>query len=299
MVPVDVAVCHIAATRPRRASVAALCLALAVPAGYQVARVLAGGDPHLWMFQSPVLYVVVFAWAIGLSIYKTRQLAAASRAQAADRAMTAERLRIARELHDMVAHSVGIIAIQAGVGSRVIGTRPAAAEEALRVIETTSREALSGLRRTLTALRHADPDPTAPDVAPGLADLDRLTAGAADAGVRVTVHRSGPPRPLPPGVDLAAYRIVQEALTNVIRHSGARNCRLDLGYHQTELTIEVVDDGPGRPPSGTDRGFGIVGMRERAGLLDGHLEAGPRPDRGFRVAATLPLDATTAALTAS
>ena len=290
MLPVDVAVCYIAATRRRWVAAVALGLALAVPAGYVVTRMLNGDDTRVWFFQSPVVYGVVFAWLIGVSIAKSRQLAAASRTQAADRAMTAERLRIARELHDMVAHSVGIIAIQAGMGSRVIASRPAEAQEALRVIETTSREALSGLRQTLIALRRAEPRPVASDAAPGLADLDRLAAGATDAGVRATVHRAGPARPLPPEVELAAYRIVQEALTNVIRHSGARLCRVTVEYRETELAVEVVDDGRGSPSTSTGRGFGIIGMRERVGLLGGRLEAGPRPHRGYRVAANLPLD---------
>ncbi|HEY3506101.1 MAG TPA: sensor histidine kinase [Actinocatenispora sp.] len=294
MVPVDVAVCYIAATRSRRAAIVSLCLALVVPAGYDVRVLAADGGPFLAPFQLPVLYAVVFAWVVGLTIRKSRQLAAAARTQAAERAMTAERLRIARELHDMVAHSVGIIAIQAGVGNRVIGTRPDDAQEALRVIETTSREALSGLRRTLVALRRAEPGRAGPNVAPGLAELDRLAAGAAEAGLHVTVHRTGAARPLPADTDQAAYRIVQEALTNVIRHSGARRCRVDVDYRESELAVVVDDEGCGRPDPLGDNGFGIVGMRERAALLGGDLSAGPRPGGGFRVAATLPLEAAAA-----
>ncbi|GAA4205599.1 histidine kinase dimerization/phosphoacceptor domain-containing protein [Actinocatenispora rupis] len=153
MLPAYVALCYIAASRGRRTSVAALCLAVAVPAGQGVVLIArAGAGMTVWWSQTPVLYAAVFAWLVGHTIHRSRQFAATARAQAADRAMTAERLRIARELHDMVAHSVGVIAIQAGMGSRVIRTQPDEAEQALRTIETTSREALTGLRRTLLAL---------------------------------------------------------------------------------------------------------------------------------------------------
>ncbi|MFJ9448497.1 sensor histidine kinase [Kitasatospora sp. NPDC101235] len=192
-------------------------------------------------------------------------------------AVTSERLRIARELHDMVAHSIGIIAIQAGAGSRVIQTQPAEAREALRAIEATSRETLSGLRRTLVSLRQADRGATTSEQSPlaptpGLADIERLAAATAGAGVRVDVRCTGEQRPVPADIDLSAYRIVQEALTNVVRHA-----------------VEVVDNGRGAIEDGPAHGFGLIGMRERAGLLGGHLSAGPRPEGGFRVAARLPL----------
>jgi signal transduction histidine kinase len=210
-----------------------------------------------------------------------------------EQAVTAERLRIARELHDMIAHSIGIIAIQAGVGSRVIETQPAEALAALRAIEATSRETLSGLRRTLVALRQADlvaasvQAPLAP--APGLADVGRLAAATTDAGVRVDVRWGGKRRPLPVDIDLSAYRIVQEAVTNVVRHAGTRRCRVAIDYGEVELSVEVIDDGRGMPSSPVDAGFGITGMRERVSLLHGHFSAGPRPEGGFRVAARLPL----------
>ncbi|MEV4969799.1 sensor histidine kinase [Streptomyces scopuliridis] len=228
---------------------------------------------------------------VGLLTRERREHAVALRTQEVAEAVTAERLRIARELHDMVAHSIGIIAIQAGVGSRVIETQPAEAREALRAIEATSRETLSGLRRTLVALRQADLDtaqaPLAPS--PGLADIERLAAATADAGVRVDVRRSGEQRPLPADIDLSAYRIVQEALTNVVRHAGTGRCRVAIDYGDEELSVEVVDDGRGATANGSAHGYGIVGMRERVGLLHGHLSAGPRPEGGFRVAARLPL----------
>ncbi|MFG2288268.1 sensor histidine kinase [Streptomyces sp. NPDC048595] len=154
-----------------------------------------------------------------------------------------------------VAHSIGIIAIQAGVGSRVIQTQPAEAREALRAIEATSRETLSGLRRTLVSLRQADPGVADPGQAPlapspGLADLERLAAATADAGVRVDLRRSGNQRPLPADVDLSAYRIVQEALTNVVRHAGTGRCRVAIDYGDEELSVEVVDHGHGATENG-------------------------------------------------
>ncbi|MEH0589993.1 sensor histidine kinase, partial [Streptomyces sp. B21-106] len=225
-----------------------------------------------------------------------REHAAALRSQEVAEAVTTERLRIARELHDMVAHSIGIIAIQAGVGSRVIETQPAQAREALSVIEATSRETLSGLRRTLVSLRQADRSGPAPQRSPlsppaGLADVERLAAATADAGVSVDVRRVGRERHLPPDVDLSAYRIVQEALTNVVRHAGTRRCQVSIDYGDEELLVEIVDDGRGATGDGPVHGFGIVGMRERVGLLHGRLSVGPRPEGGFRVAARLPLPA--------
>ncbi|MEW2487763.1 ATP-binding protein [Streptomyces sp. NPDC048411] len=153
---------------------------------------------------------------------------------------------------------------------------------------------ISDIRRTLVALRQADLGaaasrhaPLAPS--PGLADIERLAAATADAGVRVDVRRSGEQRPLPADVDLSAYRIVQEALTNVVRHAGTGRCRVAIDYGDEELSVEVVDDGRRVTDRGSAHGFGIVGMRERVGLLHGHLSAGPRPEGGFRVAARLPL----------
>ncbi|WP_457031701.1 sensor histidine kinase [Kitasatospora sp. P5_F3] len=225
----------------------------------------------------------------GLLFRERREHAVALRSQEVSEAVTAERLRIARELHDMVAHSIGIIAIQAGVGSRVIETQPAEAKQALQAIEATSRETLSGLRRTLVALRQADPQAEAPlGPAPGLADLERLAAATADAGVRVELRWAGDQRQLPADIDLSAYRIVQEALTNVVRHAGTGHCWVTVDYGVEELSVEVLDEGRGVPGTGGS-GFGITGMRERVGLLHGRFSAEPRPEGGFRVAARLPL----------
>jgi signal transduction histidine kinase len=234
---------------------------------------------------------MVAAWMIGNSVRARRRYAEALRAQATMQAVTAERLRIARELHDMVAHSIGIIAIQAGVGSRVMDTQPTEARNALRAIEATSRDTLAGLRRVLGGLRpvpqDTEPGTAALDPTPGLADVDRLAATTSAAGVRVEVCWRGDRRPVPADIELSAYRVVQEAVTNVVRHAGTGRCRVSVEYRAEELHVEVTDDGHGAPVPGT--GHGITGMRERVGLLHGKFSAGPRPEGGFRVSATLPL----------
>ncbi|MBO1331200.1 hypothetical protein J3486_07980 [Streptomyces sp. VRA16 Mangrove soil] len=223
---------------------------------------------------------------IGLLSSERREHAAAVRSQAVADAVTAERLRIARELHDMVSHSIGVIAIQSGVAARVIETQPGEARSALEAIEATSRETLSGLRRTLVALRRAaepgDDAPLAPHT--GLADLDGL---ARDAGLDVSVTREGTARTLPQDIDLAAYRIVQESLTNVVRHAGVDGCRVLVAYDDDALRLEITDDGA--RASATVPGMGITGMAERVSLLRGEFSAGPRPEGGFRVAARIPV----------
>ena len=284
MLITDGAVGYIAAVRPRRISIFAAGMTLAVQAS-TVMDIKRGPDfPRDLVF---VLVAVIAAWIAGDSTHERRKHAAELAAQATVQAVTDERLRIARELHDMVAHSIGIIAIQAGVGSRVIDTQPQEARKALSAIEATSRETLSGLRRMLIALRRAEAAPLAP--APGLADLDRLTEATMDAGVRVDVHWRGRRQPLPPDIDLSAFRIIQEAVTNVVRHAGTDHCRVSIDYRDEELAIEVVDDGHGDTATGS--GYGLVGMRERVGLLNGRLTAGPRPEGGFQVAACLPVPA--------
>jgi signal transduction histidine kinase len=290
-------VCYVAATRPRRVSL----IAAALVVGGVMAAWLAGQEPS-GPHQTALLAVgllTVIAWLIGDSIRQTHRHNDALRSQAAADAVTAERLRIARELHDMVAHSIGIIAIQAGAGRRVIDTQPGQAKDALSAIEATSRETLAGLRRMLTGLRRAEPE-AGPDAvakgaashppldpAPGLADIGRLIATTLDAGVVVDVHWRGSREPLPADIDLSAYRIIQEAITNVVRHAGTGQCRVSIERQDDELSIEVVDNGRGGAISGT--GFGLVGMRERAGLLGGDFSAGPRPGGGFRVSARLPV----------
>ncbi|WP_415953911.1 sensor histidine kinase [Streptomyces sp. KLOTTS4A1] len=286
----DLVVGFIAATRSRREAVAAGVLALAT----QVAAVpyhRSGSDNTVSTILTLVLALAT-AWLIGYSLAERSKHARMLREQAAARAVTAERLRIARELHDMVAHSIGIIAIQAGVGRRVIETQPDEARKALGAIETTSRETLAGLRRMLGALRRSEPEPQeAPlDPAPGLADLDALVSATRDAGVRVTVHVLGPRRPLPPEVDLAAYRIVQESLTNVVRHAGVNECAVTVDFRPEEVVLGITDEGrrgSDRPVTGA--GYGIPGMRERTALLRGTFTAAPLSGGGFQVRASLPV----------
>lgn len=289
---VDLVLGFIVATCARRASTVAVAGSLIVQ------LVVIGGFSHgNNLIVNVVIGLLAMAAACtGALLSRERsEHAVALRSQEVAEAVMAERLRIARELHDMVAHSIGIIAIQAGAASQVIRSRPTEAGEALRAIETTSRETLSGLRRTLVALRQADPGTAASGgqaalaPSPGLADIDRLAAATADAGVHVDVRRSGEERPLPADIDLSAFRIVQEALTNVVRHAGTGRCRVLIDYGDEELSVEVVDDGRGATGNSSAHGFGLVGMRERVALLYGDLSAGTRPEGGFRVTARLPL----------
>ncbi|GGL86321.1 two-component sensor histidine kinase [Streptomyces fumigatiscleroticus] len=211
----------------------------------------------------------------------------AERAQAARRRADAERLRIARELHDVLAHSISVINVQAGVGLALLDTDPEQARTALTTIKAKSKEALGEVRQVLDTLRAPGDAPRAP--APGLGRLPELVTQAAAAGLTVEVEGETPA--LPPGTDLAAFRIVQEALTNVVRHSGSRHARVRLGREGGALRLCVDDDGP---PTGADAGGsgnGLAGMRERAAALGGTIEAGPRSGGGFRVLARLPLNA--------
>lgn len=289
---VDLVLGYIVATCARRASIVAVAGSLIVQL-----LVIGGFSQRDNLTVNVVIALLAMAAACtgGLLSRERSEHAVALRSQEVAEAVIAERLRIARELHDMVAHSIGIIALQAGAASQVIRTRPTEAGEALRAIEATSRETLSGLRRTVVALRQADPGAAASGnqaaFAPssGLADIDRLAAATAEAGVHVDVRRSGEERPLPADVDLSAFRIVQEALTNVVRHAGTGRCRVLIDYGDEELSVEVVDDGRGATENGSAHGFGLVGMRERVALLYGDLSVGPRPEGGFRVTARLPL----------
>jgi signal transduction histidine kinase len=231
-----------------------------------------------------------------------------TREEEARRRVDEERLRIARELHDVVSHTIGVISVQAGVAAHLLERRPDKAADSLAAIRQASDEALGELHAMLGVLRERDGDggtPLAP--APGLAELDALVAQAAGAGVEVQVSLEGVPRPLPAAVDLACYRVVQESLTNVVRHAGASRAEITVRHDDGRVVVEVTDDGkgsesafgrqstdsdrPGRAGNGNGggQGMGIAGMRERARSLGGTLEAGPRPGGGFRVQAVLPV----------
>jgi signal transduction histidine kinase len=278
----------------------------------------------------PAALCVIIAWTTGYSVRQRRRYAVRLQDEAASKAVAQERLRIARELHDVVAHSMSVIAVQAGYGQYVIDSQPGDARAALGAIQTTSREALDEMRRMLGALRQADDvdareggagsaegSEPAPSLrasggssggacaplfpAPGLADLDRLVARTAGAGVRVEVRRFGQPRDLPASIDLSAYRIVQEALTNVVKHARTSSCRVLLGYRDDELTIEITDNGAGMPvtePAGAGIPHGSVRLSRHGtaatgvGVLDttagvGVLDAAPAAPDGL-LAAPLP-----------
>jgi signal transduction histidine kinase len=209
------------------------------------------------------------------------------RDEEAARAVAEERLRIAQELHDVVAHSMGVIAVQAGVGAHVIDTDPAEAKHSLEAISATSRSTLGEIRRILGVLRGDGAAEYQP--APGLADLDRLVADFDDAGLPVAVTVDGAATELPPGVDLTAYRIVQEALTNTLKHAGpAAHAEVTVSYRPGAVAVCVTDDGRGVNGTESDGGHGLLGMRERVAVYGGTLTAGPQRGGGFRVLAALP-----------
>jgi signal transduction histidine kinase len=259
-------------------------------------------------------------WGCGAVVRRQSLVAGAARSDAAAERrladvrsrelLRAERARIARELHDVVAHGIAVTVLQARGGRKVLATDPGAAAAALADIERVSAQSLAEMRRLVGMLRDDGPDPAGPAAEaaarpapqapqPGLRDLDLLVAQVRAAGLETDVTVTGPPRDLPPGLDLSAYRIVQEALTNVLRHApGARAC-LRVRYEPHAVTLDVTDDGPpsratGGPappvPPGPP-GHGLTGMRERAGLFGGTLECGPRAGGGYGVLARLPVPA--------
>jgi signal transduction histidine kinase len=210
-----------------------------------------------------------------------------ARHEAELRRLSDERLRIAQEVHDVVAHNISLINVQAGTALHLMDQQPDQARTALTAIKDASSQALLELRSVLDVLRQRGEEaPRAPN--PSMRRLDDLVSGATAAGLDVRTEIDGAPRPLPAAVDLAAYRIVQEALTNVVRHAGAAHVTIRVDYGRDDLTIHVDDDGRRTGGNGEGSGRGIAGMRERAAARDGDLEAGPRPGGGFAVRARLP-----------
>jgi signal transduction histidine kinase len=243
------------------------------------------------------------AWVVGLVVRSRRAEAEARLAEAEERAevqrqegaraVAEERLRIAQELHDVVAHSMSVIAVQAGVGAHVLDAQPDEARRSLEAISQTSRATLAEMRRLLGVLRGEDGERShAP--APGLGDLEALVGEVRVTGVDVSLELVGDCSTVPPGVDLSAYRVVQEALTNVIKHAGEGvKAHVSVGCTLDELCIEVVDDGRGASVALMPGGHGLVGMRERVAVWGGELITGPRPGGGYRVRARIPFgDAT-------
>jgi signal transduction histidine kinase len=204
----------------------------------------------------------------------------------AERAVAQERLRIAQELHDVVAHNVSLIVVQAqALGATVADDRVTAGTDAIAEL---GRQAMAEMHRTLRLMRAAGDDATGRQPQPGLADLDGLLERSRAAGLPIDLAIEGRPRPLPQGVDLSAYRILQEALTNVVKHAGRVPTTVTLGYRADALELTVTDSGPARPMTATPGGHGLVGMRERAALFGGTLTAAPRNGHGFQVQAVLP-----------
>ena len=215
------------------------------------------------------------------------------REREAQRRVELERLRIAHELHDVLAHTIAVIGVHAGVAAEALTDSPSEAETSLRTIREKSREALAELRATVGVLREPREEvPRSP--APSLSRLEELVGMAAGSGVQVDVAVSGAARPLPAVVDLTAYRIVQESLTNVVRHAGANRATVAIRYEPDAVVVQIDDDGRGSANGVTSAGdgFGITGMSERAAAIGGRLEAGPAafPDEGFRVRAWLPVE---------
>ncbi|MGC0417107.1 sensor histidine kinase [Embleya sp. AB8] len=275
-----------AAQEPARQAIAGLCLALPVV----VVTVWLPADSRRWWENAIEIVfgcsVVVLTWVCGRAIRETRALARLAARQSAARAVADERLRIARDLHDVVAHSMSVITLRAGVAALIAESRPEEARAALRLVERTGRDALVEMRHLLCALR-AGPDAERPGAAPapGLRDLPELAAGA---GVFVEL-RMPPEVALPEGVELTVYRIVQEALTNVVKHASAASCVVTVCAPAPGVVdVEVLDDGPGRAAqTAGGTGYGLLGMAERVRPYGGVLHAGPRPGGGFRVHARL------------
>lgn len=263
------------------------------------------GRPNSW----PALFITtafVFAsWSLGDNVRTRRAYLAGleERARRLEqekvenirRAAQDERTRIARELHDVVAHHVSAIAVQAGAGAEIVEGDPQRAREVLRFIQETSREALAEMRAMLNVLHSDGPDGERTPQ-PTLAQIERLINQSRAAGLSVTLQVEGAPQPLPEALDVSAYRIAQEALTNTLKHAGPAHARVVVRYKPNALEVEIIDDGRGivGASSYADAGRGLIGMRERVALFGGELETGPAPGHGFLVRACLPLKAVAA-----
>lgn len=304
----------VAARYERRISVVALCgVGLVFVVGLGIGE-------SLHYSASPVMtdqvwsnvIVAVAAWFVGDSVRSRRAYVLGLSLQAEERqrrelelaqsSLAEERLQIARELHDIVAHSLSVIAIQSGVGGHVLDMQPEEARKALAAVESTSRSALEDLRRVLEVLRRDEAGEPSLLPSPGLGDIERLLAQCRATGLAVNYRFRGRVIPVSPSLDLSVYRIVQEALTNVTKHAGTVEATVDITFEDEAVVVRVTDAGAlhrnGRVPTpdqgdGTKAHHGIIGMRERAAMFGGSLTAGPRPDGGFEVLARLPFGATT------
>lgn len=294
-----IAVFTVATETPRRTSLVVLA---ALPA-YLVVAVLifntAHPNPTPTVLADLVTAIAIYgtAWLVGDSLRSRRARTAALEAraaqlerdqeQAARVAVQNERALIARELHDVVAHSVSVMIIQAGAARLVMDEQPAEARASLASIEATGREALAEMRRLLGVLRSdGGPAPLAPQQ--GLANLGQLIANARSAGVTVELSIEGDPRPLAPGIDLTVYRIVQEAVTNTIKHAGPTRATIRLAYEPSAVVVDVRDAGARSTAETVGTGHGLLGMEERVRIYGGALDAGPSPDGGFAIHALIP-----------
>jgi signal transduction histidine kinase len=279
---------------------------LVIAGGTAVVLVLLGLPiGHGWAQRGEAVQLIVIgagAWIAGMVVRSRRAAAEEVRQRAhrlerereehARQVAAQERLRIARELHDIVAHKLSIVVVQAQAAQRV--GDPARATGLMAIVEETGRSALEEMRRLLGVLRPSaeESDVSPPQPQPRLAALDSLLAEVRAAGLPVTLTRSGDPVPLPDALDLSAYRIVQEALTNTLKHAGPAHATVQLHYAEDRVEITVTDDGQGGTALVPGSGHGLTGMRERAALLGGTLEAGPQSGGGFRVHVTLPIPPT-------
>jgi signal transduction histidine kinase len=244
--------------------------------------------------------IFVTVWLVGDNLQARRatvealeeraERAEQTRAAEAERAVAEERTRIARDLHDVVAHSMSVMVVQATAARRVLDREPGQAAAALDAIESTGREAMTEMRRLLGVLRDDRGEPAALAPQPSIDGLSGLVGQFVEAGLPATLELAGPVQELPAGVALSAYRIVQEALTNALKHAGpATKVEVTVRYRDDDVEVEVLDDGRGVAPAGADRGHGLLGMRERVDVCGGELRTGPRAGGGFAVRARLPL----------
>jgi signal transduction histidine kinase len=274
-----------------------LALSVLLAAATTTVLIFGGALPPIPDAAGPFVLLIP-VWLVGdaLRTWKLRAAAFEDKAtrlereqeQAREAAVAEERARIARELHDVVAHSVSVMVVQAGAARHIATTAPEQAADALRAVEVTGREAMAELRRLLGVLSAEGDGPSlAPQ--PGLEQLTSLVRRVGEAGLPIALHVEGRPCPLPPGIDLAAYRIIQEALTNALKYSGLARTEVVLDYREAELKVEILDDGAVYTTDNGASGRGLIGMRERVALYGGTLEAGPRLEHGYAVRAWLPL----------
>jgi signal transduction histidine kinase len=285
-VALAVAIYTVAAHEPWQ-RVATFGLPIAIVAG--LVSGIAAPPHHNWVeVVTQVVVFVGFSVMTGRIVFNRRRRLVLDRQLAAREAVASERTRIARELHDVVAHSISVMIVQAGAARTVIDRDPAAAQQAIAHVEETGRAGLAEMRRLIGVLTDAgEAASTAP--MPGLAELEPLLDTMRAAGLPVEVVRTGSPRDLPAGADLAAYRVIQESLTNALKHAGPANARVSMDFAADRLTIEVSDDGRG-PALEPGIGHGLIGMRERVGVFGGTLTTSGRPGGGFVVRAEIPLE---------